>query len=222
MRAIFYSILVAVAGLSQLQGQQDEPNAKLMAAIASGNIKDVEEAIPVDKAQLNRPAADGALPLLYAAERNFADAVALFVKKGADANAVDAEGRTALMLCGLDMYHIRLTGGGRTAPGLKEEMKKDKKALAKRQKAAGKIVALLIKAGADVNRADKEGATALHHAVRRDDLTVVKALVAGGAKADVRNKQGQSALGILSQGVGQPSKDTEEIRQLLKKAGAAE
>jgi len=120
------------------------------------------------------------------------------------------------------MYHIRMTGGGRTAPGLKEEMKKDKKALAKRQKAAGKIVALLIKAGADVNRADKEGATALHHAVRRDDLTVVKALVAGGAKADVRNKQGQSALGILSQGVGQPSKDTEEIRQLLKKAGAAE
>lgn len=222
MRAICSAILFSLAGFSQLYSQQDEPNAKLMAAIASGSIKDVEEAMPTDKAQLNRPAADGALPLLYAAERNFADAVALLVKKGADVNATDAEGRTALMLCGLDMYHIRTTGGGRTAPGLKEEMKKDKKALEKRQKAAGKIVSLLIKAGADVNRADKEGATALHHAVRRDDLTVVKVLVAGGAKADARNKQGQSALGILNQGLGTPSKDTAEIRKLLKKAGAAE
>lgn len=219
MRMIFFAMLFSGAILSQLSGQQSEPNAKLMAAIAAGNIKEVEEAA-TDKVALNKPASDGGLPLLFAAERNFAEAVALLLKKGADANAIDADGKTALMLCGLDMYHIRKTGGGRTAPGLKEEMKKDKKALEKRQKAAGKVVELLIKAGADIQRADKEGATALHHAVRRDDLIVVKLLVAAGAKADARNKQGQSALGLLSQGLGTPSKDTAEIRKILKKAGA--
>lgn len=219
MRMTFYAILFLGAVVTQLTGQQGEPNAKLMAAIAAGNIKDVEETAG-DKAALNKPASDGGLPLLFAAERNFAEAVALLLKKGADANAVDADGKTALMLCGLDMYHIRSTGGGRTAPGLKEEMKKDKKALEKRQKASGKVVELLIKAGADIQRTDKEGATALHHAVRRDDLTVVKLLLAAGAKVDVRNKQGQSALELLSQGLGTPSKDTAEIRKLLEKAAA--
>lgn len=216
MRMTCCALLLFLSVLPQLNAEQNEPNAKLMAAIASGNMKEVEEAMPTDKAQLNKPASDGALPLLYAAERNFADAVVLLVKKGADVNATDADGKTALMLCGLDMYHIRKSGGGRSAPGLKEEMKKDKKALQKRQKAAGKIVELLIKAGANANSADNEGSTALHHAVRRDDLVVVKALVAKGAKTDARNKQGQSALDLLSQGLGTPSKDTAEIRKLLK------
>lgn len=221
MRTIFSGLFLSlmVFGLS---AQQNDAKQKLMAAIASGKLAEVKEALPAAAAELNKPTADGSLPLLYAAERNFSEAIVLLVQKGADVNAADAEGRTALMLCGLDMYHIRSSGGGRSAPGLKEEMRKDKKALEKRQAAVRKIIELFIKSGADVNRADNEGSTALHYAVRRDDLPVVKQLLAAGVKAGTRNKQGQSALGILNQGLGKPSKDTAEIRIVLQKAGAPE
>ena len=58
----------------------------------------------------------------------------------------------------------------------------------------GYDVALSVKAGADVNAADKNGQTPLMWAARWGDSERVQALVDGGAKMDLRDSKGMSAL----------------------------
>ena len=58
--------------------------------------------------------------------------------------------------------------------------------------AAGDMTAVraLVKQGHDVNATGPDGATALHWAVRADDLATVDALIRAGARVDVRNALG--------------------------------
>lgn len=52
----------------------------------------------------------------------------------------------------------------------------------------------LIKSGADVNAAEKNGTTALHWAVHKGDLTLVKKLIKAGANVDAKNSYGASPV----------------------------
>lgn len=52
------------------------------------------------------------------------------------------------------------------------------------------MLQLLLAAGASVDAADKNGATALHHAVRNLGAAAVRCLLAAGAAADLQNKSG--------------------------------
>lgn len=87
----------------------------------------------------------------------------------------------------------------------------------------GDIVRLLLGAGADANRADTKGWTALHHAVICPGMAeVVKALLAGGADVQRHIENGQTALllaHILFVDNVDP-RDGREILQLLVQAGA--
>ena len=56
-----------------------------------------------------------------------------------------------------------------------------------------RLVALL-KAGADIHATDKNGVTALHHAVRFRSLTAVKTLIAHGANVDQVCRRSGSTL----------------------------
>lgn len=55
---------------------------------------------------------------------------------------------------------------------------------------------LLIKNGARVNVSDGTGYTPLHHAVRRQNLAVVKTLIENGADSSIENNAGATALSI--------------------------
>ena len=85
---------------------------------------------------------------------------------------------------------------------------------------------ILLKSGADIHAADKNGVTALHHAVRFRSPTAVKTLIEHGANVNqVCRRSGSSPLhrAVTSTGApGTAGKQTEarEIVALLLAAGA--
>eukprot|EP00045_Choanoeca_perplexa_P008596 m.80687 g.80687 ORF g.80687 m.80687 type:complete len:275 (+) comp14559_c0_seq1:2107-2931(+) len=62
------------------------------------------------------------------------------------------------------------------------------------QKFPKNLVEVLVAAGADVNSRDMAGETCLHRAVMSPDLAGIRYLLANGARADVRDNEGQHAL----------------------------
>jgi Ankyrin repeats (3 copies) len=89
------------------------------------------------------------------------------------------------------------------------------------------VVQLLIKAGADPNAGDKDGATPLHRAIRTRCADAVRALLANGADARKRNKAGSTALHLAVQntgrgGTGSPEAQNQQARiiRLLLDHGA--
>lgn len=69
--------------------------------------------------------------------------------------------------------------------------------------------------GADVNAADVDGETALHHAARRGEVEVVRLLVAAGARVDARNRYACTPLHVAARANGA------EVVQALLDGGAA-
>lgn len=76
---------------------------------------------------------------------------------------------------------------------------------------------LLIAAGADVNLANDDGWTPLHHAVSIDHAEAVRLLLASGAKPNVRIKADRNALGLACM---EPKSDLRVVKLLLD-AGAS-
>ena len=74
-------------------------------------------------------------------------------------------------------------------------------------------VKLLIAAGADVNKANKWGETPLYEAAYWGHTECVELLIAAGADVNMADKEGKTPLDVAG---------TEEIKQLLRAAGAKE
>jgi len=63
-------------------------------------------------------------------------------------------------------------------------------------------IKLLLKAGAEIDAQDKNGATALHRAVRTRCAAAVKCLLDGGADTTIKNKPGSTAFHLAVQNTG--------------------
>jgi hypothetical protein len=64
------------------------------------------------------------------------------------------------------------------------------------------MIRLLLKAGAQINAQDKNGATPLHRAVRTRCAAAVQCLLEAGADAAIKNKPGSTAFHLAVQNTG--------------------
>lgn len=74
------------------------------------------------------------------------------------------------------------------------------------------MIRLLLKAGANVDAQDKNGATPLHRAVRTRCAAVVKCLLEAGADPTIRNKPGSTPFHLAVQNTGRGGSGTEKAR----------
>lgn len=104
------------------------------------------------------------------------------IKAGADINARDKEGNTALISTVRNGYFSRrqLVKGDHNTP------------------VNNIAISQLIKAGADINIADKDGNTALIWAIKCKHNGDVKQLLKAGAAIDVKNNEGETALTLAT------------------------
>jgi hypothetical protein len=90
-----------------------------------------------------------------------------------------------------------------------------------------KIIARLIRAGADPNAVDKSGGAPLHRAVRNRCAAAVRALIEGGANPRAPNRNGSTPLLLATQNTGRGGSGSaeakaqqEEILRVLREHGA--
>ncbi|MGH9199713.1 MAG: ankyrin repeat domain-containing protein [Vicinamibacterales bacterium] len=135
-------------------------------------------------------------PLADAVQRRDSQAVLLLLKKGADVNAPQSDGATALhwaaYLEDADMTALLIRAGARVDTPNNYGM--TPLALAASNGNAA-IIDQLVKAGADPNRTVRAGETPLMLAARTNSAGAVKALLGAGAKVSAKETwNGQTAL----------------------------
>lgn len=140
--------------------------------------------------------------------------ISQLLQDGADVNAKDNKGRTALMVaCWAGCAEIVQA---LIAAGADVNLQETKGGTALMHASGGghaEPVKALLAAGADINLTSKNGATALLLASMDGHETVVQALLADGANVDISMGDGGTALTCAK---------TAQIEQLLRAAGATE
>lgn len=144
----------------------------------------------------------GRTPLMEFAEKWNPNAGHLepFLAKGVQVNAIDADGKTALIIAaaspldhkwGLDAVSHLI---GRGADLNYQDNQGRTALMAAAENGRLEIVKLLISKNPQVNTKDKEGKTALILALQNGHLDVIEALVKGGADVDTKDNSGRTAL----------------------------
>ncbi|XP_061728069.1 ankyrin repeat domain-containing protein 50 isoform X1 [Cydia pomonella] len=189
------------AGAKVDEADNDGKGALLLAA-QEGHAALVELLLDDWSAPVDQRAHDGKTALRLAALEGHFDTVRALYQRGADADALDADRRSALYVLALDnrlaMARFLLTECGARADTTDLEGRTPLHVSA--WQGHVDMVNLLIKVGgADVDGRDRCGRTALHAAAWRGRGAVLAALLAHGADTAAVCTQGATPLGIAAQ-----------------------
>ncbi len=165
----------------------------LLNAVESGDLKEAMRLLD-DGADVNAHAEEnGTTPLMIASGAGRLDLINLLLKRGADVNAKNQGGYTALDVAE-EEYHRDVSSALKAAGGTGQpdnrsradhEMELQQAALDGNMRK----VSTLLADGVDVNAADEEGWTPLRNAVFQENVTVVKLLLAKGADPNTRDRR---------------------------------
>jgi ankyrin repeat protein len=187
-------IMDKVAGLKDkpleskiVNAQDNSGRTALMEAAAKGNKDTAQVLIGRKDLAVDLKDDKGRTALVHAARGGNPELVKSLLNKGADPNIADQDGSTALMEA--------------AKAGL------------------GSAVESLVKAKnppINLNLQDKDGRTALIDAVAKGDVRSVKALLDGGARQDIKDADGDTALSAAKSLLKTSSSMQKEFEQIVK------
>ncbi|MGE3510488.1 MAG: ankyrin repeat domain-containing protein [Vicinamibacterales bacterium] len=178
--------LISAALLSVATTAAAAPAATLLEAVRAGDAQSVRTLLR-QKADVNRPAADGTTPLHAAVERDDETMVELLIKSGADVKAINRYGVPPIAVAAVNGHAgimARLLDAG-ADPNVGLSPDETPIMTAAR---TGKVDAIktLLAHGAKVNDRDTRGQTPLMWAAARNNTEAVRLLLEGGADLTLR------------------------------------
>ena len=170
-------------------------NAELLKAVEAGNAAKVEQLLK-QGADANAKHEYGGSVLIIAAAMGHTETLKVLIEAGADVNAKTKYGRTALM----DAEHRGRTGivnilkqaGAQAGASSCRDINAELIEAAKAGNAAE--VEQLLRKGADVNAARKDGTTALMATVQKGHTETVRILISAGVDVNAKRRGGYFAL----------------------------
>lgn len=231
LEGILLLLLITLApAISSGDSRLPPPDNPLLEAVKKNDLPAVKEALKTGGAwEINERGVTGDLPLVRAARNGNLEIVKLLVEHGATIDIGKDRGERTPLIEAAGQGHVEvvkfLLAKGADVNARGTGVTPLLLASAWGNLPAGppgdktKTIDVLLENGADVNVQDeswlKTGRTPLMYAVLRGDAALVQALLARGARKDLKNKDGDTALALAKK------EKLEYITQLLESPTAA-
>ncbi len=180
--AVSMLLLCFIAGTAKSGGPQDY---SLFNAIRRGDlallVSHLREGTP-----LNVQTSDGTTPLMIAALHGTPEVLGLLLRHGADPNAVNKDGASALLFAAGDLHKVRLLIDGGAQVNVRTALGNTPLIAAASHSDNLSVVKLLLDKGADLHARNKNDVSALTAAVLASDADAVQFLLDRGAKPGPR------------------------------------
>ena len=164
------------------------------AAIRSGNPTQLTSLIQQGSDVNVKERRGEATPLMYAAAFGSLDAMRLLIDEGADVNARNTAGATALMWAATDLAKIRLLLDKGADVNVSSTLGHTVLELAAMSDGSAEIVRLLLAKGANAKAVDSGKGTTLLAAAGGDDVESVRQLIAAGVDVNAASATGDTPL----------------------------
>jgi ankyrin repeat protein len=209
-------VLAAIAVAAMAQGVDRDPE-KFYSAIRDNNIAGLkvllDQKVTDQKAAADTPDNHEITPLMYAAEIGSVDAMRLLLDRGADVNAQNAFGSTALMWSVSDPAKVRLLLDHGAQVNTAAKSGRTALIVAAFTNPSAEVVRLLLAKGAKVDVMDTRHVTPMNAATFGNDTATVRLLLEAGADIDTPD----TFIGLTPLMNAAGNRNVEAVTQLLAK-----
>ncbi len=214
MRKACLLALMAVAAMAPVVADGPDKDAeKFYSAIRENNLTQLKALLEGPAAKADVPDNHGITPLMYAAEIGSLDAMRVLIDRGADVNAQNDFGSTALMWSVSDPSKVRLLLDHGAQVNLAARSGRTALIIAGFTNPSAEVVRLLLAKGAKVDVMDKRHVTPMNAATFGNDIATVRLLIDAGA--DIETADIFIGLTPLMNAAG--NRNVEAVKLLLAK-----